>query len=478
MARATVIRKVAWAIAWDAGLGRHHYLRDVDLAFADDRIRFLGRSYAGAVDEEIDGRALLVMPGLVNVHSHPTGQPLYKGIREELGNRYLRGTALYDFVGLFQPDDEARRAATAYALCELLQSGVTTFADLSMPYDGWLDLLARSGIRAFVAPMYRSAAWRVREGRRLEYEWDESAGRKSFEAALALMAAAERHPSGRLAGMLAPAQIDTCTEGLLRDSAEAARASGRPLQVHAAQTAVEVEEMTRRHDKTPIQWAHAIGLLGPGTTIGHAVFIDRHPAIRWPTRRDLDILASSGSSVAHCPTVFSRYGHTLRSFGDYRRAGVNIGLGTDTFPHNMIEEIRAAIILGRVAGESMESVSTADAFHAATAGGARVLMRDDIGRLAPGMKADLVLVDLRHPLMRPARDPLRSLVYTAAERAVRDVFVDGRQVVRQGRALTLDMEEAAALVEDAQRRIEAGVPGRDDLGRRAEEVAPLSLPLG
>jgi 5-methylthioadenosine/S-adenosylhomocysteine deaminase len=134
-------------------------------------------------------------------------------------------------------------------------------------------------------------------------------------------------------------------------------------------------------------------------------------------------------------------------------------------------------VLARVASRDIRAVSTEDLFHAATVGGATALMRDDIGRLAPGMKADLVLLDLGCPQMQPARDPLRSFVYHAADRAVRDVFVDGRQVVADRHVLSVDEAGAASRLRAAQQRMEALAPSRDYRGRRADEIAPLSLPL-
>jgi cytosine/adenosine deaminase-related metal-dependent hydrolase len=130
-----------------------------------------------------------------------------------------------------------------------------------------------------------------------------------------------------------------------------------------------------------------------------------------------------------------------------------------------------------VAARDIDTTSTAAIFHAATVGGASALGRDDIGRLAPGARADLVLVDLTNPFMLPARDPLRSLVYTAADRAVQSVFVDGEKVVEAGRVLTLDHAEALGILAEAQARMEADVPNHDWAGRRADEIAPLSLPL-
>jgi len=155
---------------------------------------------------------------------------------------------------------------------------------------------------------------------------------------------------------------------------------------------------------------------------------------------------------------------------------VNLGIGTDTVPQNLIEELRWATVLARIAAEDIRAVEMADVFHAATVGGARALLREDLGRLAPGAKADLVLVDLRNPWMMPARDPLRSLIFHAADRAVRDVYVGGERVVADGRVLTLDQAGALDRLTAAQRRMEAAVPARDARGRRSEEIAPLSLP--
>jgi cytosine/adenosine deaminase-related metal-dependent hydrolase len=235
--------------------------------------------------------------------------------------------------------------------------------------------------------------------------------------------------------------------------------------------------MVRRHGITPIQWAHRIGLAGPGTIFGHGIFVDEHSWLHWWSRRDIAIMADTGTSVAHCPTPFARYGHTLEDFGKYRRAGINVGIGTDTVPQNLLEEMRWATVLARIAAEDIRSTEMADVFHAATVGGARALLRDDIGRIAPGAKADLVLVDLDNPWMMPARDPLRSLIFHAADRAVRDVYVDGRQVVASGRVLTLDRAGALARLTEAQRRMEALVPERDEWRRSSAEIAPLSLPL-
>jgi len=475
MAKTVCIRNADWVVAWDEAGQRHAYLQGGDVAFTDNAIAFVGKRYQGAADETVDGRGLLVMPGLIDVHAHPGHEASYRGIREEHGVPELFMTGLFERSCAYSLDDEGKLACVEAACCELLLSGVTTLVDISAIYPGWVDLIAKSGIRGVLAPSYASSRWVVRRPHLLEYEWNEAAGRRGFEEALKLCDQLAKHPSGRLSGLVSPAQIDTCTEDLLRDSVAAARERGLPFTVHCAQAVGEFNEMVRRHGITPVQWAHQLGLTGPGTIFGHGIFVDEHSWLRWWSRKDIAIMAETGTSIAHSPTPFARYGQTLQDFGKYRRAGVNIGMGTDTVPQNMLEEMRWATVLARISAEDIRSTEMAEVFHAATVGGARGLMRDDLGRLRPGAKADLVLVDLKNPWMMPVRDPLRSLIFHAADRAVKDVYVDGRQVVQNGRVLALDRAGALERLAEGQRRMEKDVPKHDPMGRRSEQITPLSL---
>src|SRR5271169_6073277 len=438
MPSTTCIRNAACIVAWDAANRRHAYLMGGDVAFTGDTLTYIGKHYNGAADATIDGTDLMVMPGLIDLHAHPSTEPFFRGVREEHGVPSMYMSGLYERSVAMQPDAEARKAGKEVAFCEMLLSGVTSVADLSGIDAGWIDLAAQSGLRVFLAPSYASARWYLDNGWALKYRWDEAAGRRGLDAALALIAQAASHPSGRLSGLVSPAQIDTCTADLLRDSFAAAEAHDVPLTVHCAQSVNEFLVMVDRHGLSPVQFAHDLGILSPRTVLGHAMFIDEHSWVRWHTRTDLAILVETGTSVAHCPSPFARYGHTLENFGRYHRAGVNLGIGTDVAPHNVIEEMRLAAILARVAARDITTTSVGALFHAATVGGAQALGRTDLGRLMVGAKTDLVLVDLANSWMRPARDPLRSLVFTAADRAVHAVFVHGTKVMEAGRVLTMD----------------------------------------
>lgn len=471
----TLIRRASWVVAFDASKRGHVYRRDCDVVFRDGTIIHVGPGYDGPADRTIEGDGRMVMPGLVNVHAHPASEPLNKGWNDEMGSARLYNSSLYEFMPIFRPDAAGIPASAEVAYGELLLSGVTTLVDLSVAWEGWAEFAARSGMRTVLAPMYRSARWFTRNGHVVEYEWDEAGGHRAMEGAMAVLDEAARHPSGRLSGMVAPSQIDTCTPDLIRGSLAEAERRGVPMQIHAAQSVVEFHEITRRHGMTPVEWLGSLGVLGRRTVVGHGIFLDHHPgAGTWPKRDDLAQIVETGTAIAHCPTVFQRRGIAMRSLGRYLAQGVRIGIGTDTYPHNMLEEMRAAAIGSRMVSEDVWDLRTSELFDAATLGGADLLGRDDIGRVAPGAKADLVLVDVTHPAMRPLRDPIRSLVYAAADRAVRTVIVDGEIVVQDGTVLTLDLEKASAELEAAQRRAESGVAALDWSGRDHLAISPLT----
>jgi cytosine/adenosine deaminase-related metal-dependent hydrolase len=481
MPSSTLIRNAAWAVVWDA-VGRHHvYARGVDIHLDGARIAAVtphdGAAPPPAAAAVIDAAQMLVLPGLINIHTHPTTEPGLRGVREDHGVAAQQMTGLFERSQALRLDEAGRRAAMRLAYAELMAAGVTSVVDLSAPFAGWIDTMRESGLRVWAGPGFASASWGMSAPQTVEWLWTEGAGRAGFERARALMREAEGDPSGRLSAIVFPAQIDTVEEELLRDAASLATETGRPFTTHIAQAVVEVREIIRRHGVTPIRWAADLGLLSPRAILGHAIFVDEHPSIGWHTATDIALLAEHGATVAHCPSPFARYGEHLKHFGRYAARGVRMGMGTDCAPHNLIEEMRLAILLARNAARDVAAADTASVFHAATAGGADALGRPDLGRLAPGATADLVLVDLAHPQMVPPRDPLRALVFHAADRAVRRVLVGGETVFAEGRPTLLDVAEAAGVLAESQARMLRDAAGLDYRGRDGDAIAPLSLSM-
>ena len=198
-----LIRNAAWVVAWREAAQSHVYRRDVDLTVEGDTVAAIGpaKTADDADAVEIDGRGLAVLPGFVDIHAHPCSEPMLKGLTDEVGSRQLYMSSLYEYLPLFEADPEGRRAATEVALCELMQSGVTTVCDLSAAREDWLDTLGASGMRVYAAPMFRSGRWYTPNGREVRYTWDEQAGREWLDRALRVIdrAPASVGPSRRRA---------------------------------------------------------------------------------------------------------------------------------------------------------------------------------------------------------------------------------------------------------------------------------------
>lgn len=476
MPSTTVIRNAHTIVGFDAETGGHAYLPQGDIVIADGVFTAVGGRHEGPADSEIDGRDTMVLPGLVNIHCHSGDEPIAKGLFEDEGTAALWGNALYEYSSLVDITEDAVKATLTVMLGDLMASGVTTLLDIAGPNPAWIPTLADSGARAYLAPGFREAKWHVENSHRLDFVWDKGRGRDAFARALEVVDAAGRHESGRLKGIVAPAQVETCSPELLQEAAEAARARKVPITIHAAQTMAEHEELLRRTGLTAVQYLGSLGVLGPDLILGHGIFLDSHAWTRQRTEQDLDSLAASGTSIAHCPVTFARSGMILQSLGKYRRRGVNVGIGTDSYPFNMLEEMRQALICARIAGGSVFDIDTAGVFSAATLGGAQALGRSDIGRIAPGARADFVLVDLKQKGMQPCYDPLRNLLHCAAERAVAAVYVDGHCVSRNGKPTGLDYDGALAELQAIQDYAVRNLPSADPRGRSAAALARPSLP--
>ena len=283
---------------------------------------------------------------------------------EELGSPRLGQSSLYEFMPVFQIGPEYTRPALRVAVSELLKSGVTTICDLGRPRDtlGRRICGDRHPRRALGHVPLRPVENHQRPFGRVRSRFARRAtGCCARPSTIA--DAASKHPSGRITGFFGPAQIDTCTEGQIRDALDAARERNQPIQIHAAQSIVEFQEIMRRYGCTPIEWLDKIGALGPDTIIGHCIFLNDHPWMHWPHANDFERLRDSGAQVAHCPVVFARRGIALNTLSRYMKAGIRCGIGTDSFPHNMLDELRMACYAGRIIGGSFTASTTHRRVH-------------------------------------------------------------------------------------------------------------------
>jgi cytosine/adenosine deaminase-related metal-dependent hydrolase len=167
----------------------------------------------------------------------------------------------------------------------------------------------------------------------------------------------------------------------------------------------------------------------------------------------------------------------MESYAKYRDRGINIGLGTDIFPQNMVNEIRLGAILSKVVDIDSVAGTAPDLFNSATVYGANALGRRDLGRIQVGAKVDLVLVSLGSIRMSPIRDPIRNLVYGATDQDIDTVIVDGKTIVEDGKVLGMDEHKLAKDLQRIGDHFIDTIPDRNKEGKTAEEISPISFPL-
>jgi len=449
-------------------------IRDADvIATMDDRRRELrgasllvrgavvdsiwpsGETPAGIqADEVIDARGHAVLPGLVNTHHH-----MYQSLTRAIPaaqNAELFGwlRTLYPIWARLTP--EMVRVSTQVAMAELLLSGCTTSSDHLYLYPNGVRLDDSIEAAAGIGMRFHAARGSMSVG--------ESDGGLPPDALVereaAILADTQRliethHDASRLSMLrvvAAPCSPFSVSPDLMRESAALARAMGTRLHTHLAENDHDIAYTRERFNMTPTEYAESVGWLGDDVWHAHCVKLDDHGIARF---------AATGTGVAHCPCSNMRLASGIAPVRRMLDAGVAVGLGVDGSASNdgahLLAEARQAMLLARV-GRSMQGVAAGgparfgcdlgpaemtarNMLEVATRGGARVLGRDDIGHLAPGMAADLALFDLRSLGLAggAVHDPVAALLLCAPPSASWTI-VNGRAVVRQGRLATIELE--------------------------------------
>jgi 5-methylthioadenosine/S-adenosylhomocysteine deaminase len=465
-------------IAFD-GRG-HRLLRDGTVVLDGDRIVSVSpRSSAslGPDVESVDARDAVLTPGLISTHAHIGGSPLDRSFIEDRGNPQFFYSGLFEYLPVrgSAQDEEGTRACVDFSMAELLRGGVTTVMEIGGASEHVAARAGEYGLRVYVGHAFRSGRWLTRDGRRVQWEWDEEQGRRGLARAIEIHKQYDGAHGDLVRCFFSPAQVDTCTPELLQASKRAADERQRPWQLHTSQSVVEFYEMLGRHGKTPVAWLRELGVLGPNAILGHAIVIGGSSWTNYPSG-DVAIMADAGCSVAHAVWVFARRGVVMESFASYRRAGVNMSLGTDTNPQSVIEAMRWAAVVSKIVERNTEATTAAHVFDAATLGGARALGRDDLGRIAPGAKADLVLWKGASWGMTPLRDPVKNIVYNANAEDVDRVWVDGRLVVDSGRVLAGDERKTLEALQAAGDRMWPRMSQFDWANRDADALSPQTYP--
>lgn len=395
--------------------------------------------------EIVDATGHAVLPGFHNCHLH---SGLLRGTAESL--------ALWEWLETYV--DPAHRAltpeiaeiASRHCYAESVLAGTTSVMDMWRFMDGSAAAAATIGLRATLVPYVADAP-----------------GYDYFETMASNRALLESHrvaAGGRVRTWVGLEHLLYCTPEAFRTAVELADEFDTGIHTHSSETTWEVEESLRRWGMRPIEVMHDRGLLSERTVIAHCVWLDD---------AEIELLAGTGTAVAHCPCSNMKLSSGPARLGAMRARGVTLGLGTDGEKENntldVIEEMKFASLLEKVSTLDPTTGDPWDVLTMATIGGARTLgLGGTTGSLEPGKRADVVTVDLRGlhttPLLR-GRDfnAAAHLVFSATGRDVRDVWVDGRRLILGGAPTTFDVEtvraDAQAAAEELfERRAALAVP--------------------
>jgi len=484
-----------WIVGHDKG--HHRLIRDGVVVYEGNRIIHVGKSFDGRIDKTIDAAGKLVAPGFIDTHVHTghrashrlitdTGRPMYYGqpfleISVPKQGAVVKGDPRY-----LKHGDAGAEAAFAlnatFTVAELLRNGITTFVEFGSQLrvqDSLLSEVTRLGTRAYLAPGYDCGRWVGDESGRLKRVRNDQLGLDGLQTALDWIERNGGAAGDRVRGILVPREVETSSIELLRRTRDAADQHKLPMATHAAYSVLEFHDIVREHMMTPIELLDDLEMLRPTLNIGHGNFIADNPNLNYSRARDLELMGNAGATISHCPINIVRRARVLDNWKKYQEAGVNISIGSDTYPRDMIMNMRTASYMGKIMGHTYFAATAGEVFEAATLRGAISLGRDDLGRLAPGALADIIIIDLSGGgTLRygPVRDPVRSVVECGIGDDVDTVIVDGRTCMEGGTIPGIDFRRLNADAQTAAEAIWTTLPEWDPLGREAEEACPFCYP--
>ncbi|WP_158964439.1 amidohydrolase family protein [Chachezhania sediminis] len=410
--------------------GAHVIFENGCVVIEGTQILHVGPAFEGEA-ERIDYGEAILSPGFIDLDALSDLDTTILGY--DNGPAWKKGRVWpqsYIDAGPYEMYSEEELAfQKRFAFAQLIRNGITTALPIaSLFYREWgetvteFDAAAKAadelGLRAYLGPAYRTGGQVTDTAGNIRAVYDEMRGLQGLEDAAAFARRIDGTAQGRIRAMFAPDRIETCTEALLQRTHAIAAEMGAPVRQHSCQSPTEIRLVQEQHGTTPIDWLDRIGAIGPNWLLPHGTHA---------SDRDFALMAQHGATLVHCPLVSARHGGLLRSFTAASERGINIGLGTDTWPPDMILNMQVGMMTGRIA-ESQAALTCAMMFDAATLGGARALNRTDIGRLAPGACADITVIDLSRTLQTP--DPIQTIMTSTSGHDVRDVWIDGRRVMQ------------------------------------------------
>jgi 5-methylthioadenosine/S-adenosylhomocysteine deaminase len=408
---------------------------DADVLVDGATITAVGRVDAPSGATVIDASGCYVMPGLVQTHLHLV-QTIFRGVAEDLSLLEWLRTRVWPLEAAH--DDASIRASVRLGLVELLLTGTTTILDMGTTHheDAVAEEIAASGIRARFGKAMMDAGDGVPSGLR-------ERTRDSLDESERLAKAWRGKEHGRLGYAFAPRFALSCTRELLQDVAALAVRNGALVHTHTNENTAERDLVQRATGRAPAAYLADVGIASDRAVLAHGVHLDE---------TEIRLLAERGTAIAHCPSSNLKLGSGIADVVRLREAGVTVGIGADGAACNnrldAFEEARLAALLPR-AGRGAAAMPASTALALATREGAKALgLEREIGTLEVGNRADIVVLESER-LAGPGGDPAARILFGGGSRALRDVIVDGRVLVRERCVQTIDEAAVRAAASEA-----------------------------
>ncbi|CQR56834.1 amidohydrolase [Paenibacillus riograndensis] len=370
--------------------------------------------------QTIDGSRLLFMPGLVNTHGH-TAMSLLRGYGDDMVLQNWLQEKMWPMEEKFTGDDVYW--GTALSVLEMLKGGTTTFLDMYDHMDRVAEVTEQSGIRAVLM-------------RGVIGLCPEDVQNHKLAEAVAFARNWHGKADGRITTMISPHAPYTCPPEFFVKFVQAAHDLDLPMHTHMSETRREVEQNAADYGLRPVAHLEKLGMFTRPSLVAHGVHLNDE---------EIEILARYHVGVSHNPGSNLKLASGVARVPELLRAGVTVSLGTDGAASNnnldMFEEMRLAALIHKGVSGDPTAVPAQEALLMATEYGAQSIFLEGVGRLAPGMKADFIALDIDQPHFLPHTDLLSHAVYSASAKDVAHVWVDGKQVVKHGQCLTLDEEQ-------------------------------------
>jgi len=482
-----------WVIAYQDG--QHRILENGCVVYENEHIIFVGKDYLGSVDQIIDAMDCVVSPGFIDTHVHSGHRALHKlltdGGRSNLyGQPYMdvtiarEGASIKGYPNYITDKEKAVVSPevdlhSEFTIVELLRNGVTTFVELGahlIIQKALWKQCERLGIRGYLGAGYDSGRWSADNNGNLSRVPYEDQGIGLFNDAVNFIKEIKKHNNDLINGILVPREVENCSVEILRKTVEAAEELNVPMATHAGYSVIEFHEIVREHGMTHIELLDSVGMLKTTLNIGHANFISDNPKMNYSGGNDLKKMGDNCVSISHCPINIVRRGRGLDTWKKYKNAGVNMTIGSDTYPRDMIMNLREASYHGKVMSHDLQAASAHEVFHAATVGGAESLGRNDIGRLQKGARADLILIKIvKGDSLRygPIWDPIRSIVECGIGDDVDTVIVNGKIRMKEGVIPGVDFKKLNETAQSFAEDIWPNLQDWDQLKRTAHDLCPI-----